>query len=48
MAEEDWDGWSALTTKLGEKLQLVGDDIFVTNTTLLQKGSIAASPTRSW
>lgn len=38
MAEEDWDGWSALTTKLGEKLQLVGDDIFVTNTTLLQKG----------
>ena len=38
MAEEDWDGWSALTTKLGQKLQLVGDDIFVTNTTLLQKG----------
>jgi enolase len=38
MAEEDWDGWASLTQKLGEKIQLVGDDIFVTNTTLLQKG----------
>src|ERR1035437_3672538 len=38
MAEEDWDGWVSLTTRLGEKLQLVGDDNFVTNTTLLQKG----------
>ena len=38
MAEEDWDGWVALTSKLGKKLQLVGDDIFVTNSTLLQKG----------
>jgi enolase len=38
MAEEDWDGWEKLTSKLGEKLQLVGDDIFVTNTTILQKG----------
>jgi enolase len=38
MAEEDWDGWASLTKKLGEKIQLVGDDIFVTNTTLLQKG----------
>jgi enolase len=38
MAEEDWDGWATLTSKLGEKIQLVGDDIFVTNTTLLQKG----------
>jgi len=38
MAEEDWDGWAALTSKLGKKLQLVGDDIFVTNSTLLQKG----------
>jgi enolase len=38
MAEEDWDGWEALTTKLGAKIQLVGDDNFVTNSTLLQKG----------
>ena len=38
MAEEDWDGWVALTKKLGDKLQLVGDDNFVTNSTLLQKG----------
>jgi enolase len=38
MAEEDWDGWATLTSRLGEKTQLVGDDIFVTNTTLLQKG----------
>jgi enolase len=38
MAEEDWDGWATLTSRLGDKVQLVGDDIFVTNTTLLQKG----------
>jgi enolase len=38
MAEEDWDGWASLTTKLGSKIQLVGDDVFVTNTTLLQQG----------
>jgi enolase len=38
MAEEDWDGWATLTSRLGEKIQLVGDDIFVTNTALLQKG----------
>jgi len=38
MAEEDWDGWAALTSKLGAKLQLVGDDNFVTNSELLQKG----------
>jgi enolase len=38
MAEEDWEGWRALTDRLGSKVQLVGDDIFVTNTTLLQKG----------
>src|ERR1700677_1927470 len=38
MAEEDWDGWASLTSRLGDKVQLVGDDIFVTNTTLLQKG----------
>ena len=38
MAEEDWDGWKALTDKLGERIQLVGDDLFVTNVELLQKG----------
>ncbi len=38
MAEDDWDGWQALTQALGSKIQLVGDDIFVTNTELLAKG----------
>ena len=38
MAEDDWDGWSALTQRLGERLQLVGDDIFVTNSEILQRG----------
>ncbi|WP_101773345.1 phosphopyruvate hydratase [Peptostreptococcus faecalis] len=36
--EEDWDGWKALTEKLGDKVQLVGDDLFVTNTTRLARG----------
>ncbi|MDA9101368.1 phosphopyruvate hydratase [Omnitrophica bacterium] len=36
--ENDWDGWKILTDKLGKKVQLVGDDIFVTNTKLLQRG----------
>ena len=38
LAEEDWNGWKLLTEKLGGKLQLVGDDLFVTNTERLQKG----------
>ena len=38
LAEEDWDGWKLLTDKLGKKVQLVGDDLFVTNTERLQKG----------
>lgn len=38
LAEEDWDGWKKLTEKLGDKAQLVGDDIFVTNTEILAKG----------
>src|SRR5919197_1427208 len=38
MAEEDWDGWKALTDRLGERVQLVGDDLFVTNTERLQRG----------
>lgn len=36
--EEDWDGWQYLTRELGDKVQLVGDDLFVTNTTRLKKG----------
>ncbi len=36
--EEDWEGWKLLSEKLGDKIQLVGDDLFVTNTTRLQKG----------
>src|SRR3712207_7309151 len=35
LSEEDWDGWIALTTALGERVQLVGDDLFVTNPTRL-------------
>ncbi|CAM2744375.1 phosphopyruvate hydratase [Hathewaya histolytica] len=38
MAEEDWDGWKLMTEKLGSKIQLVGDDLFVTNTERLSKG----------
>ena len=38
MAEQDWGGWVALTKRLGDKLQLVGDDNFVTNSSILQKG----------
>ncbi len=38
MAEDDWDGWKYLTDKVGDKVQLVGDDLFVTNVEFLQKG----------
>ena len=38
MAEADWDGWAILTRRLGQKLQLVGDDLFVTNTEILARG----------
>jgi len=38
MAEDDWDGWKIMTEKLGDKIQLVGDDLFVTNTRRLAKG----------
>jgi len=38
LAEDDWDGWKKLTDKLGSKIQLVGDDLFVTNTSILSKG----------
>jgi enolase len=38
MAEGDWSGWQALTKRLGSKVQIVGDDVFVTNTKILEKG----------
>jgi len=38
MAENDWDGWKLMTEKLGNKIQIVGDDLFVTNTKILQEG----------
>jgi enolase len=38
MAENDWDGWRKITEQLGKKIQLVGDDLFVTNVEFLQKG----------
>jgi enolase len=38
MAENDWDGWKYLTEQLGRKVQLVGDDLFVTNTKILKQG----------
>ena len=38
LAEEDWEGWKVMTAKLGKKIQLVGDDLFVTNTDRLKKG----------
>jgi enolase len=38
LAESDWDGWTKITNNIGKKIQLVGDDLFVTNTRFLQKG----------
>jgi enolase len=38
LAEDDWDGWAALTARLGERVQLVGDDIFVTNPAIIAEG----------
>ncbi len=38
MAEDDWDGWALLNARLGKRIQLVGDDIFVTNTRILREG----------
>ena len=48
MAEDDWQGWKALTDELGGKCQLVGDDLFVTNSARLRRASPRASATRSW
>jgi enolase len=47
MGENDWDGWKLLTGKLGERVQLVGDDLFVTNTGFSSRASTGASPIRS-
>ena len=38
MDESDWEGWAILTEQLGERIQLVGDDLFVTNTSILSRG----------
>src|SRR5204863_1497746 len=38
MDEEDWDGWKVLTERIGDRVQLVGDDVFVTNTGRLRRG----------
>ncbi len=38
LSEDDWDGWKYLTEELGDKIQLVGDDLFVTNVTILEEG----------
>ena len=38
LSENDWEGWKILTERLGQKVQLVGDDLFVTNTKLLERG----------
>jgi len=43
MAEDDWDGWKAMTVALGGRIQLVGDDLFVTNATRLARGIAAAT-----
>ena len=48
LAEDDWDAWAQLTRELGDRVQLVGDDLFVTNPERLRKGSSAGSATRSW
>ena len=41
LAEDDWDGWAAITARLGQRVQLVGDDLFVTNPTRLERGIAA-------
>ena len=43
MSEDDWDGWKALTARLGDNIQLVGDDIFVTNEEFLRRGIAESS-----
>ena len=45
MAEDDWAGWKTLTDSLGRRVQLIGDDLFVTNPQRLAQGIEPASPT---
>ncbi len=47
MGENDWQGWKDLTTTLGSKIELVGDDLFCTNARILQQASTRVSPTPS-
>ncbi len=47
MAEDDWGGWKRLTQCLGNRVQLVGDDLFVTNRAILQEGIDKGLATRS-
>ena len=47
LAEDDWDGWRLLTERLGDRVQLVGDDLFVTNVERLQRGIDEGRPTPS-
>ena len=47
MAEDDWDGWKTLTDAIGDKVQLVGDDLFVTNVERCSAGSTRHRRTRS-
>ena len=47
LAEDDWDGWNLLTQRLGSRVQLVGDDLFVTNVERLERGIRDGRPTRS-
>ncbi len=47
MDENDWDGWKVLTDRIGDKVQLVGDDLFVTNTVNYLKVSKKVSVTQS-
>ena len=47
MAEDDWDGWVSLTERIGDRVQLVGDDLFVTNPEVLQRGIDSGAGTRS-
>ena len=46
--EDDWYGWKVLTDELGDRVQIVGDDLFVTNPTRLPAASRRARPTRCW
>jgi len=48
MSEDDWDGWKSLTDAMAKKIQLVGDDLFVTNPIRLAMASSVVSAMQSW